>query len=88
MSPIETTKEQERACHYYLAYQDEINRGHMGEAAAIADNHVVGYYKTELDAVRAMLDKGYKLGSFNISKCRPVGEPAHYIGGFSSTGAW
>jgi hypothetical protein len=69
-----------QAFHYYLAFQDQINKDHMGEYVAIYDNQVQGYYKDRIEGYDDMLTKGHKLGTFNITLCHPVGEPEVYMG--------
>jgi hypothetical protein len=76
----------QKAFHYYLAFQDEINEGHMGEYAAIAKNHVQGYYKDRLEAEIDMVNQGFPVGTFNVSLCRPAGEPEVWMGFVPVTG--
>ncbi|MDR0908768.1 MAG: hypothetical protein LBM77_03280 [Spirochaetaceae bacterium] len=78
--------ETKRALFYYLANQETINAGHMGDYVAIADNKVLGYYKEREDGFKDLLTHGHKLGTFNITKCHPVGEAEVYMGFVPITG--
>jgi hypothetical protein len=71
---------QKRALYYYLAFQEEINEGHMGEYVAICDNKVIAYYKDRFEGIMDMLKKGYERGTYNVTQCHPVGEPEIYMG--------
>jgi hypothetical protein len=77
--------EKSRALYYYLANQEAINKGHLGEFVAIANNQVLGYYKDEMDGWRDMWRRGIDDKAANVSKCFPVGDAAYhvnwYIGG-------
>jgi hypothetical protein len=64
----------QKALYYYLANQDTINDGHIGQYVAIYDNKVEGYYAGFWEAFRAMAGKEYPLGSFNINQCLPGDE--------------
>jgi hypothetical protein len=66
--------------YYYLANQEEINEGHMGEYVGIYTNKVVAYYKDRLEGAIDMQKRGYKPGTYNVTKCHPVGEPEIYMG--------
>jgi hypothetical protein len=76
-----------KAFHYYLAFQDEINKGHLGEYAAIANNKVLGYYTDRLEAELGAIKQGYKPGDFNVSLCRPIGQPEVWMGFVPVNGA-
>jgi hypothetical protein len=78
--------ETKRALYYYLANQEVINKGHMGEYVAIYNNQVMGYYPEREDGFKYMLTHGYKLGTFNITQCHPEGEPEVYMGFVPITG--
>jgi hypothetical protein len=69
-----------RAFYYYLANQEAINEGHMGEYVAICDNRVIGYYQDRLDGFDDMIAKGHEQGTFNVTLCHPVGEPEAMMG--------
>jgi hypothetical protein len=71
----------QKAMYYYLANQDTINEGHLGEYVAIYDNKVEGYFKDFWDAFRAMARKKYPLGSYGLEKCVPEGQPMADVGG-------
>jgi hypothetical protein len=75
-----------KAFHYYLAFQEEINAGHMGEFVGIAQNKVQGYWKDFESAFNAMQKKGFKQGAFNVTRCHPVGEPEVFMGFVPVTG--
>ncbi|MDR0908514.1 MAG: hypothetical protein LBM77_01995 [Spirochaetaceae bacterium] len=77
---------QKRALYYYLANQEEINEGHLGEYVGIYDNHIIGYYKDRFQGVMDMVHKGYERGTFNVSLCRPSGEPEVFMGFIPVTG--
>jgi hypothetical protein len=79
-----------KAQYYYLANQDEINSGHIGEYVAIHNNKVEGYYSDFWDGVSAMAEKKYAPGSFNVTRCLPGDEWAVKTGLIASEGslAW
>jgi hypothetical protein len=78
--------EQKQALYYYLANQEEINSGHMGDFVDIYRNKVIAYYKDWLEAGLDMCKRGYKPGTFNITHCHPVGEPEVRMGFVALTG--
>jgi hypothetical protein len=78
--------EQKQALYYYLANQEEINKGHMGEYVGIYRTKVVSYYKDWLEGGLDMFKRGYKAGTFNVIPCHPVGEPSFSVGGFELVG--
>jgi hypothetical protein len=72
--------EQKRALYYYLANQEAINQGHLGEYVAISNNKVVAYYRDVITGTFDMVDRGYKIGSFNVNECTKPGEAAVQMG--------
>ncbi len=54
---------------YFKNNRGEIIKDHLNEFVAIKDCEVKGYFKMEKDAMVAMKNKGYELGSFIIQKC-------------------
>jgi hypothetical protein len=78
--------EQKKALYYYLANQDKINEGHLGEFVAIYDGQVIEYYKDHLQGLKDMVSKGYKMGTFNINECHPAGVAAIDMGFISVVG--
>jgi hypothetical protein len=79
-----------KALYYYLANQETINEGHIGEFVAIYNNQIEGYYPDFWDGVSAMADKKYPPGSFNVTKCLPGDEWAVHTGSLDLEGglAW
>jgi hypothetical protein len=57
--------------NYYKAHQDEIVAGHLDEIAVIKDHEVKGYYKEWKEAFSSC--RGYPLGSFMVTDCKPKG---------------
>jgi hypothetical protein len=72
--------ETKRALYFYLANQESINEGHLGEYVAISNNKIIGYYKDRFEGIKDMMARNYKIGSFNVTKCHPVGEPEVWMG--------
>jgi hypothetical protein len=72
--------ERSRALHYYLANQEAINEGHLGDYVAISNNQVLGYYKSGVEGIVDLIKKGYDAEKFNVSKCFPVGGAACDMG--------
>jgi hypothetical protein len=71
----------QKALYYYLANQDTINEGHIGQYVAIYNNKVEGYYSGFWEAFRAMARKKYPLGSYGLLNCVPEGRPMVDVGG-------
>jgi hypothetical protein len=62
---------------YYLAEQDAIVAGHIGEWTLIEDRKVHGYYKNIEAVIEA--SAGHRLGEFMIKQCKPKGEDMVYV---------
>ena len=60
-----------KAFAYYSANQEEIVAGHVDEYVVIKDNEILGYYKIEEEAFRAMSKE--TLGTFIVQKCKVPG---------------
>jgi hypothetical protein len=71
--------EKSRALHYYLANQEAINQGHLGDFVAIANNQVLGYYKKPMEGMKDVVQRGFDFNTVNISKCFPVGDAAYHL---------
>ena len=56
---------------YYIANQEEIVNGHLGEFVIIRNQAVVGYFNEEAKAFESMKDS--ELGTFIIKKCQEPG---------------
>lgn len=55
--------------NYFKENRDEIIKEHKGEFVVIKNAEVLGYYKTEENALKDMIEKEHELGSFIIQKC-------------------
>jgi hypothetical protein len=62
---------------YYMAEQDAIVAGHIGEFVLIENRKVLGYYK-DIEAVFEA-SVGHELGMFMIKECKPKGEDMVYV---------
>ena len=56
---------------YYIANQDEIIKDHINDYVVIKNAAVIGYFKEEMDAFRAMKD--HELGTYIVKKCQNPG---------------
>ena len=59
---------------YFKANRDELIKDHINDVVVIMDCKVLGYYKTETEALQAMASVGYEIGTFNIQKCLPAAD--------------
>lgn len=56
----------------YIYFKDnfeKITRDHLNEFVVIRDCQVQVYYPTFDDAINAMIEKGYAIGSFIVQEC-------------------
>jgi len=60
----------ERAFHFYLANQDRLVDEYRGKFIVIKDDHVLGAYDDEVDAIRETL-RDHPPGTFLVQKCLP-----------------
>jgi hypothetical protein len=72
--------ERSRALYYYLANQEAINEGHLGDYVAISNNQVLGYYKNDLEGLKDAKKRGFDIDKVNVSKCFPVGDAEFHMG--------
>ena len=56
---------------YYTANQAEIIKEHLGEYVVVKNSKVIGYFKEEAAAFKAMKDN--ELGTFLVKKCQEPG---------------
>jgi hypothetical protein len=76
MEDIAMVKAQEKtavkdAFSFYQANQDKIVTDHKDEYVVIKGRQILGYYKTEEDALDSMI--GEELETFIVQKCLPAG---------------
>ena len=51
---------------FYLSHKTDLMKDYYGKFIVIKKEKVLGSYKTEDDAIKDMLGKGYKLGDFIV----------------------
>lgn len=55
--------------NFFKKNRDKIIKNHIDEYVVIKNEEVQGYFKSENDAMIAMKNKGFELGSYIIQKC-------------------
>lgn len=53
---------------YYLEHQDELVEKYLGRVVVIKDQHVIGDYSDEPEAVLETEKQGHKVGTFLVQK--------------------
>lgn len=53
---------------YFLSHQDELVEKYLGRVVVIKDQNVVGDYGDEQEAISAMQNKGFRVGTFLVQK--------------------
>ena len=51
---------------FYLSHKKDLMKDYYGKFIVIKEEKILGSYKTEDDAIKDMLSKGYKLGDFIV----------------------
>ena len=59
----------DRAYRYFMKHAADLNRRYDGQFIVIADEEVLGGYKSQEDAIRAAKDKGLKPGGYLLRLC-------------------
>ncbi|MDR0829440.1 MAG: hypothetical protein LBN95_04930 [Prevotellaceae bacterium] len=56
---------------YYLDNQNELVKKYNNRVIVVSDNHVIGDYDNDRQALFESIENGYKPGTFLIQKCSP-----------------
>jgi hypothetical protein len=54
---------------YFKENYSEITKKHIDEYVVIKDCVIIGYYKTQDNALAYMKERGYELGTFIVQRC-------------------
>lgn len=56
---------------WFQLKRDDIIKGHANnERVVIQDKQVIGYFKSDKEAIDAMKAKGFDLGTYIVQRCR------------------
>lgn len=54
---------------FFKANLESITKGHIGEFVVVKDCAVLGYFKTQKQAIETMKQKGHEIGTFILQEC-------------------
>lgn len=59
----------EKEYEYFLSIIESLLKEHLNEFVVIKDKKIIGFFKTEADALEAMVS--HEIGTFLVQKCLP-----------------